>query len=161
MNALAPRKPSGAQPGNRNASRLNPKVKAVVALLLTDPDISVEAACERSQCPRRTFYKAEHSEAYAAHLASLGRTRLRTRIVAKALRRYEALLDSESDYVAADIAKDALAQARVRDKLDSAQRSPITGGIRISFVTIAAQHGEPQTQHVVIDGLAAEPDDAK
>lgn len=122
---------SGAQPNNKNASRLNPKVKAVVGLLLSDPKLTVEAACEQAQCVRRTFYKAERSEAYAAYIASLGRTKLRTRILAKAMHRYERLVDAESEYVAADIAKDALAQAGVRDRLDGAQRQPTAGSITI------------------------------
>ena len=156
---LPARKASGAQPGNRNARRLNPKVKAVVALLLTDPDITVEAACERSQCPRRTFYKAEHSDAYAAHLAALGRTRLRTRILAKAMHRYERLVDAESEYVAADISKDVLAQAGVRDRLDSAQRPSGIGSITIHIGPRPGDTVRIATQEVVDNGTAPSPED--
>lgn len=154
--APLPKKKNGAPHGNKNASRLNPKVKAVVALLLTDPKITVEAACEQAQCARRTFYKAERSEAYAAHIASLGRTRLRTRILAKAMHRYEALIDGESEYVAADISKDALAQAGVRDKLDGAQRQQSSASISIVINAPQRSIGAASVQIVEHE---AKPDD--
>jgi transposase-like protein len=140
--SLPAKRQTGAPPGNRNAARLNPKVKQVVALLLTEPELSVVEACERVQCHRNTFYKAERSEAYQAHLATLSRTRLRTRIAAKAIHRYERLLDAESEYVAADIAKDALAQVGVRETLDRGQRPAATGGVSISFVSVQAQNAQ-------------------
>lgn len=133
MNNITPRKPSGAPIGNKNAVRLNPKVRAVAAILLTEPDITVEAACERAQCPRSTFYQAERSEAYQAYLQSLSRTRLRTRIAAKAMHRYERLIDAQSEYVAADISKDALSQIGVREKLDHGQRAAGIGSITINI----------------------------
>jgi len=131
QNVNKPEIKKGAPFGNKNARRLNPKVKQVISLLLTNPDISVEAACAEAQCVRRTFYKAEQSEAYATYIASLGRTRLRTRILAKAMHRYERLIDADSEYVAADISKDALAQAGVRDRFDGSRRSPAAGSITI------------------------------
>jgi hypothetical protein len=135
-----------------------------MALLITEPDLTVEAACERSQCPRRTFYKAEKSDAYQAHLALLGRTRLRTRIAAKALHRYERLIDAESEYVAADISKDALAQIGVRITVDGAHRPAATGGVSISFITVSAQNVQINAavpQDVGHDGAAPSPEDER
>jgi hypothetical protein len=132
LNAITPRSKGGAPIGNKNAARLSPKVKAVAALLLSDPEISVEAACERSQCSRTTFYKAERSEAYAAWLQSLARTKLRTRIVRAALHRYEGLIErGVSEYVVADLSKDALAQSGVRETVDRNHRPTGIGSITI------------------------------
>ena len=148
---LPAKRPNGAPIGNKNASRLGPKVRAALAHLVAHPEDTIKAACAAVGCGERTFYDAQHSEAFAEHLRLLARGRIKTTILTKALARYESLVGAESEYVAADISKDVLGQAGVRDRLDSAPRPAATGGIRISFVTVGAQ-GEQSAVRVEIGG---------
>ena len=142
---LPTRKP-GAPRGNKNASRLGPKVRAAIAHLVAHPEHTIAQACAAVGCGERTFYDAQHSEAFATHMRSLARGRIRSRLVASALARYEKLIDAESEYVAADIAKDVLAQAGVRERVDGAARPAATGGVSIRFVTVDAQGGAQAVQ---------------
>lgn len=124
------RKP-GAPVGNKNAVRLSAKVRAAIAHLIINPDATNEQACAAVGCPTRTFYKAKKSPHFEQHFKELTRHGLLTRVVAKAARVYENLLDGDSEYVKADIAKDALAQAGVRERVDGAYRQPSAGSITI------------------------------
>jgi hypothetical protein len=141
-----PSRKAGAQPGNKHAVRLSPKVRAVAALLLTEPDLSVEAACERAQCPRSTFYKAERSEGYQQYLASLSRTRIRTRLLTRAMHRIERAQDAKSEYVALQANEGIARQAGVYTTDERGQRPGATGGVTIRFVSTAAQNGATAVQ---------------
>ena len=140
MNAITPRKPSGAQPGNRNAIRLNAKVRAAIAYRFTNPGASNLEACKAVGCPERTFYKAKKSSHFRAHFQQLGKDGLLDLVPNAIARMGDILNDKEASlYVVADIAKDVAAQAGVRDKLDGAQRPTGIGSITIH---IGARPGE-------------------
>ena len=162
MNDLTPRKAAGAPLGNRNAVRLNPKVRAVIAHRLTNADSTWKSACKAVGCPERTFYKAKHSPHFTEHFKLLGRNKLLTEILPDAMHVYHDLIkSSQSDYVRADLAKDAMAQAGVRDRIDGAQRGAGIGSINI---TIGGRPGETvriSTQDVVHDGAAPSSEDER
>lgn len=143
---IVPKKKNGAPHGNKNASRLGPGVRAALAHLVANPDATIKQACAAVGCGERTFYDAQHSDAFAAHLRSLARGRIKSTLALKALHRFDKLIDAESEYVAADIAKDVLAQAGVRERVDGAVRPAATGGVRITFISSAAQPGATAVQ---------------
>lgn len=159
---LPAKRPVGGIPGNKHAVRLNPKVRAAIAYRLTNPNSTWKSACKAVECSERTLHKAKASPHFRTHFQSLARDKLFTEIVPDALHVYGDLIRSaESDYVRADLAKDALAQAGVRDRLDGAQRPAATGGVRISFITVNAQNAQIVAQDVVRNGIAVSPEDER
>lgn len=143
---LTTRKPSPLT-GNKNAVRLNPRVRAAIAHRLANPGATWSECCTAAGCPERTFYKARKSAHFAEHFKQLGRDKLLVDILPHAIERYEGLIrKSESEYVAADLAKDAMAQAGVRVTPDGAGRPSATGGVSIRFVTVDAQGGAQAVQ---------------
>ena len=142
MNALtAHKKPAGAPTGNTNAVRLNAKVRAAIAHRLANPGTTWKECCAIVGLSEVTFYKAKRSPHFQTHFTALGRDKLLTDILPDALHTYGDLIrNSASDYVRADLAKDALAQAGVRDRIDGSQRQTGIGSITIH---IGARPGEP------------------
>lgn len=162
MNQLTPRKPSGAQPGNRNAIRLNPKVRAAIAYRFTNPNASNLEACKAVGCPERTFYKAKRSPHFREHFTQLGKDGLLDLVPNAIGRMADILKDPKaSPYVVADIAKDVTAQAGVRERLDGAARPAGIGSITINIGGRPGEQVRIEAQDVVHNGSAARPEDER
>ncbi len=145
--ATVPKKKNGAPHGNKNAVRLNLKARAALDLLAEQRTLTVERACELAQCSRSTLYYAINSEAGQAHIASLIKRKRKGLEVIDAHHTLADLMrNGESEYIRNDIAKDVLAQAGVRDRLDVGARPAATGGVRITFISSAAQPGATAVQ---------------
>lgn len=122
---------AGAQPGNKHASRLNAKVRAVVALRIAEPELSIEAACKRIGCPESTYYKAQNSQAFEAHLASLLKGRVRSALVLKAFATYEGLHDAKSEYTREAVSVRTLQEAGVLYRDERGAVQPTSASISI------------------------------
>lgn len=151
MNQLTPRKPSGAPIGNKNAQRLGPTVKRAIDTYFANPGISVVEACERAQCPRRTWYKAIKRDAAQAYIHGIIEHRRKTLGVIDADHVINHLMrNGQSEYVRLQAAMDIQAQAGVRRRLDGAQAPAASGDIHFTFITVAAQNaqiGAPVGRH--------------
>lgn len=143
---LPSRKP-GAPSGNKNASRLNPKVREALAIYLDEDEITVEQACERVGIHPATYYRAQHSEAFARYFSEQGRKRVNSRIAVEALKGWGKLVKhAKSEYTRDSVYTRTLQAAGVLPTVDARQQPAATGGVTIRFVSTAAQNGATAVQ---------------
>lgn len=158
--ATTPPRKAGGTLGNTNAVRLSPKVRAAIAHRLTNPGATWSECCAAAACPERTFYKARKSPHFAEHFRQIGRDKLLVDILPHAIERYDGLIrNGASEYVAADLAKDAMLQAGVRITTEGAARPSGIGSITIHIGPRPGETVKIETQQLVHDGSAPSPED--
>lgn len=158
----APRKARGGPIGNRKAVRLNPKVRAAIAHRLANPGVTWKDALAAVGCAERTFYDAKASPYFAEHFRLLGRDKILTDILPHAIERYGDLIrNGNSEYVVADLAKDAMAQAGVRTPTDGASKQPTAGSITIYIGAQPQAVSDATPQDVVVISQRSEDDDRR
>lgn len=142
-----PKKKNGAPHGNKNAQRISKQARDLLRVLATGQATSAAGAAAIVGMSERTAQDMLTKDYIQAELHKLIKQDMRTVGVLRAHAAYTHLLEkAESEYVRADLAKDALAQAGVRDKLDGARQPAAIGGVKITFISSAAQPGATAVQ---------------
>lgn len=162
---LPSRAPAAKRPGapekNKNARRVTGKLRECLVALAAGRATNATAAAELiGGITDRALQKALHKPHVQAELHALIKQDLRTTGVLRARDAYTHLLEkAESEYVRADLAKDALAQAGVRDRVDGSARQPAAGSISIVINARPGDQVHIGTPDVVHDGTAQRLDD--
>ena len=155
-------RPSGGQVGNRNKSgKLSPRIARLATAIATGQGSTAAELAEVTGLPIRTVYDAMRRPAVQEAVRQQIQRDLRTLGVARAAAVYVNLLTTaKSEFVRADIAKDVLAQAGVRDRPDRPGQGQAGGSITIVIgslpPTTGGQVPTPSAPAVQIEGEVVE-----
>lgn len=153
--ATVTKRKTGAPVGNKNARRISAKVRELLRALATGQATSAAGAALIVGMSERTAQDALTKDYVQAELHKLIKQDMRTTGVIRARDAYMTLIEkAESEYVRADLAKDALAQAGVRDRLDGARGQQAAGSISIIINGRPGEQVRIEAQDVVHDGTA-------
>lgn len=155
-------RPSGGQVGNRNKSgKLSPRIARLATAIATGQGSTAAELAQVTGLPIRTVYDAMRRPAVQEAVRQQIQRDLRTLGVARAAAVYVNLLTTaKSEFVRADIAKDVLAQAGVRDRPDRPGQGQAGGSITIVIGSLPPATGgqvpTPGAPAVQIEGEAVE-----